>query len=214
MQETNACVSVWLCQRATWQTRDSGFRRVLLYMRPPFLRHVNFPDEPPWPVCPIWSATTPSMPHQLAHRLHKVHASSSSDTCASRMWVGTLPRHDTWLLACVYPQVRQSLGMSPLYVKMIGGRDELSLLQLGEEELSHMTRPTPRRQVGGTSCEGQPHTFTSSIQDALLGSAAGTSVSRRHRWHQSQKGLYDVMMHRTHSDADTSLHRTVSKHAA
>ncbi|MEW5318422.1 MAG: hypothetical protein WDW38_009645 [Sanguina aurantia] len=48
----------------------------------------------------------------------------------------------------VVDQVRQSLGMSPLYVKMIGGRDELSLLQLGEEELSHMTRPTPRRQVG------------------------------------------------------------------
>lgn len=45
-------------------------------------------------------------------------------------------------------QVRQSIGLSPLYVKMIGGKDELSLLQMGEEELSWIERPQPRRQVG------------------------------------------------------------------
>lgn len=77
-------------------------------------------------------------------------------------------------------QVRQSLGMSPLYVKMIGGRDELSLLQLGEEELSHMTKPTPRRQVGVTSCEGQPHTLRSSIQDVLVELATHRYVSSHH----------------------------------
>ncbi|GFR51775.1 hypothetical protein Agub_g14230 [Astrephomene gubernaculifera] len=50
--------------------------------------------------------------------------------------------------AAMNDKVRSLLGLPPAYIKLVGGAGELSLLQLGEEELAHVQRPAPRRQGG------------------------------------------------------------------
>lgn len=51
------------------------------------------------------------------------------------------------LAAAVSDELRRRLGLAPLYIKLVGNRDELCLLELEESELSKKNHKPPPRQA-------------------------------------------------------------------
>ncbi|GIM14904.1 hypothetical protein Vretimale_17750, partial [Volvox reticuliferus] len=52
------------------------------------------------------------------------------------------------LAVAMNDKVRGLLGLPPAYIKLIGRKGELALLQLSDEEMEQVQRPTPARQGG------------------------------------------------------------------
>ncbi|KXZ53858.1 hypothetical protein GPECTOR_6g776 [Gonium pectorale] len=91
------------------------------------------------------------------------------------------------ITAAVNDKVRGLLGLPPAYIKLIGTKGELSLLQLSEEEMSHVQRPAPRRQGGWQNL---------TTARMLLGAAAYSPMSCVERARLIERPHTHIELHR------------------